>query len=108
MEAAHSMPLLAFGEERFHPYLALAHRFAIGLRLVIRAHPLQIGLREVAVQLPAMVAGRTLCLERGGISECGVGPVLGLLRLVLAALWTEELPLRAPTHRPLGLAGALA
>src|SRR5260370_30558445 len=103
MEAAHSMPLLAFGEERFHPYLALAHRFAIGLRLVIRAHPLQIGLREVAVQLPAMVAGRTLCLERAGISDGGLCPGLCLFRLVLPPVRRAEPPPPATLTRPLRL-----
>src|SRR5262249_28779803 len=92
------MPLLAFGKERLDPDLALAHRFGIGLRLVISAHPLQIRLGEVPVQLPTVVTGRALCFERAGIAGDGAGPVLGLLGLVLAAIRTEELAVWASIH----------
>src|SRR5260221_3192436 len=107
MEAPHAMPLLAFGEERLDPDLALTHRFGIGLRLVVPAPPVQIRLREVAVQLSAVVTGRALCFERAGISGGGGGPVLSLLGLGLPAIRTQELALRAPIDILHGVIGEL-
>src|SRR5689334_20638200 len=105
MEAAHAMPLFAFDEAGLDPHLALAHRFGVGPRLVIPAHPLQIGLREVAMELPAVVAGCALRFEWTGIAGGGVGPVLRLLGLVLPAIRAQQLPLRTTIHVLLGVVG---
>jgi hypothetical protein len=62
-EPSHAMPLLAFCEERFDPYLALAHRLGVGLALVVCADPVEEGLGEVAVDNASVGAGRTLALH---------------------------------------------
>src|SRR5690348_17412621 len=63
------MPIFGFGEERFHPHLALAQRFLIGRSLLIAADHLQILLANVPVDAAPLLARRALRLDRTGIAD---------------------------------------
>jgi hypothetical protein len=102
------MPHFGFGKERFHPDLALAHRLLVGRRVVVGAHPLEMRLHEMPVDLAAVVARRAAGFHWAGIADDRVCPVLDLLGVVLLAIRTQRLTLRAPIPVVFGIVGELA
>src|SRR3712207_5203519 len=66
------MPRFRFPEQWLHPDLPLAHRLFVGFRGVVAPHPIEVGLIEAATDAPALVARRTLGLQRTGVTGCGL------------------------------------
>src|SRR5262249_25405350 len=106
-EPPHAMPLLAFSEKWLNPHLALAQRFLIGGGLLVAAHTLLHRPVEGAMADAALRPGCTGLFHRTGIAGGGVSPVLGLLRLVLATIRAQDLPLRTAIDILLGIVGKL-
>src|SRR5258708_26871031 len=99
------MPLLAFAKERLDPDLALAHCLLIGRGLLVGPHTLLHRRMKGAMDDAALRPWRTGRFHWTGIAGGGVGPVLGLLGLVLPATRPQELPLRTPIEVPFGVVG---
>src|SRR5947209_6730892 len=90
------MPVFAFRKEGFDPHTAFAVRLLVGLRGVVRSHPIQIVLMHTATECPSLLTRRALCLERAVIAVLGAGPIaqrtLGGMRSIqmeFFACWTD-------------------
>src|SRR5690349_4990 len=78
------MPGLGFGEQRFHPDLALAHGLPVGLWGVVAAHALEVRLVEAAADAATAGRGRALgaqWTDGAGPGRCLVDPTAGRLTL---------------------------
>src|SRR5713226_7377342 len=102
------MPLLAFAKERLDPDLALAQGLLIGRGLLVGPHALLHRRMKGAMDDAALRPRRTSRFHRTGIAGGGVGPVLGLLGLVLPTKRPQELPLRTAIDVLLGVVGEVS
>src|SRR6266849_5647549 len=79
------MPVLAFCEERFHPYTALTECFLVGLGRLIGTHTIQVLLIHTPAQTASLLIGGTLGLQWARITVLDIGTI--------AALSLSRLPL---------------
>lgn len=101
------MPLFAFGEERFDPHLALAHRLSVRLAGVAGTHLIQIGFSDVAVHAAAAVTRGAGGVDWAGITDRWISPIFHFLGRVLDVIAAQQLALGTDVDIVLRVIGEL-
>jgi hypothetical protein len=73
------MPVFGLGKQRFHPDLALVHRFLIGQGLMISLHTLQILREKGTMHVPTALAWSTVYFHGASIAGARSRTVLNEL-----------------------------
>src|SRR5215469_4546041 len=101
------MPLFGFAKKRLNPDFPLAHRFLIGLGVVIGTHSLAVVVPQVPMDRSPMRAGRTVSFQRTPITDvciCSIDPDIHHMPGVVVG---QPLPLWAGVAVLLGIIGKL-